>query len=255
MEPAKLRKKLKRAALCVFRFGPLAGSVIAVRSMLDSYSAQLRLPGLRAPVFVRGDGSDWTTFAKIFLEQEYRFDYPGFQPKVIIDAGANVGFASLFFVQQYPLAKIISIEPELANYEMLVKNTRSYPQITPLHAALWNKPVMLAISNPDADAWEFRVEAVASSDVPILRAVTIPELLNLAQSDHIDVLKIDIEGAEKDLFESGYETWLDKVSLLVIELHDRFRSGASSTFYRALTHYEFRQFPKGENIFVMLGRW
>ena len=254
MEPVKLRKKLKRAALCVFRFGLFTGSVIALRSMLDRRSAKLKIPGLSAPVFVRGGGSDWTTFAKIFLEQDYRFDCPGFQPKVIIDAGANVGFATLFFAQQYPQAKIISIEPEPSNYAMLVKNTRSYPQVIPVHAALWNKPMALTISNPDADAWEFRVGAGAPG-MASLRSVTIPELLNIAQTDQIDVLKIDIEGAEKDLFDSGYEVWLEKVRLLVIELHDRFRPGASSTFYRALTHYEFGQFPNGENIFVMLGRW
>ena len=253
MEPVKLSKKLKRAGLCVFRYGPLNGSLIGLRSMLDNRSAQLKLPGLSAPVLVRGDGSDWPTFEKVFLEQEYRFDWPDFKPKTIIDAGANVGYATLFFAQRYPQAKIIAIEPEPTNFAQLLKNTRPYPQVKPLQAALWNTPMTLAISNPDADAWSFRVEAAAPG-APGQRAVTVPELLDMAQTDHIDVLKIDIEGAEKDLFDSGYEAWLDKVSLLIIELHDRFRPGASSTFYSALTHYDFGQFPLGENIFVVLGQ-
>ncbi len=45
-----------------------------------------------------------------------------FQPKLIIDAGANVGFASLWFLQRFPNTEIIAIEPESSNCEMLKKN-------------------------------------------------------------------------------------------------------------------------------------
>jgi hypothetical protein len=68
------------------------------------------------------------------------------------------------------------------------------------------------------------------------------------QCEKIDILKIDIEGSEKELFESDYETWLPKVTTLIIELHDRMREGSSLSFFRALTKYNFRLAVKGENL-------
>jgi FkbM family methyltransferase len=66
-------------------------------------------------------------------------------PPVIIDAGANVGLCAVFYANRFPDARIIAIEPEPSNYEMLKKNTAPYPNITTVHAALWkeNGPLRL----------------------------------------------------------------------------------------------------------------
>ena len=237
-----------------YRFGGLGGTRVFWQAMLGGTSARprrLSLPGAPAALLVRPGSSDLPTFEKVFVDQEYNFDLPGLEPELIIDAGANVGYASLFFVRRFPKARVVAIEPEAENFKMLTDNTRAYPQVQPLQAALWNRPARMAIANPDAESWEFQVrEAEGGSGG--LRAVTIPELLKMAGCKRVSVLKIDIEGAEKELFSSGYEEWLGLVDLIIIELHDRYRAGCSSTFYRALAGYEFGQFPVGENVFVTL---
>jgi Methyltransferase FkbM domain len=65
--------------------------------------------------------------------------------------------------------------------------------------------------------------------------------------DTIDILKLDIEGAEKKVFESGYEQWLPKVKVLIVELHDRMRSGCSETVFKAVSQYSFSNEIRGEN--------
>jgi hypothetical protein len=68
----------------------------------------------------------------------------------------------------------------------------------------------------------------------------------------VDILKLDIEGAELELFGPGCEQWLPLVDILIVELHDRFRSGCSRAFYKAITNFNFRQEVRGENLFIRL---
>jgi len=63
----------------------------------------------------------------------------------------------------------------------------------------------------------------------------------------IDILKLDIEGAEKNVFEKNFEKWLPKVKILIIEFHDRMIEGCSSTALKALSYYNFCSESKGEN--------
>ena len=65
---------------------------------------------------------------------------------------------------------------------------------------------------------------------------------------HIDVLKLDIEGSEKEVFEEGYENWLPKTKLLLVELHDKMKKGCSRSVLNAVNKYDFSFDIKGENI-------
>jgi hypothetical protein len=49
--------------------------------------------------------------------------------------------------------------------------------------------------------------------------------------DRVGILKVDIEGAEKEVF-SGAASWIDRVDGIIIELHDRMKRGCSRTFFR-----------------------
>jgi hypothetical protein len=94
--------------------------------------------------------------------------------------------------------------------------------------------------------------AGAGSGSSPVAGISMPELISLSGCERVSILKLDIEGAEKGLFETGAEEWLGLIDLIIIELHDRYHFGCSSTFYRALTGYEFGQYPLGENIVVAL---
>jgi FkbM family methyltransferase len=75
----------------------------------------------------------------------------------IVDAGANVGYASLFFAAKYPSAKIFAIEPDDANCALFRRNLAEFPNVTLFRGALWSKAVPVVIENPDESSHGFRV--------------------------------------------------------------------------------------------------
>jgi hypothetical protein len=79
------------------------------------------------------------------------------------------------------------------------------------------------------------------------RGITVPALLDAYGIVHVDIFKIDIEGAEKELFEHC-EAWIGRVDALIVELHDRMKPGCSDSFNTAALGFEMK-WRRGENEF------
>jgi FkbM family methyltransferase len=169
-------------------------------------------------------------------------------PRLIIDGGAHVGCATLFFAHRYPSARILSVEPEESNVELLTRNCGAYPQVMVIRGALWPCRSTLYIQNPAARHDSFQVGPTDMGFARPVRGYTIPELMRLARADRIDILKLDIEGAERELFTSGYEEWLPRVGTLMIELHDRFRAGCAEAVYEAARSRGASWYQSGEYV-------
>jgi FkbM family methyltransferase len=206
---------------------------------------------LNRQVTIRLGTSDLRCLAKVFVNHEYLIPFET-NPRLIVDAGANIGMATLYFANKFPQAKIIAIEPEQSNYDLLVRNCSGVSNVASWQAAVWNTHASLQIANPQAEKWAFAVTPFANGTFGI-EGLTIPEILAKSGHSTIDILKIDIEGAERDLFCDGCEEWLPRVKMIVIELHDCFVPGCSRAFYSKLCKVPFRQEIRGENVFVLLG--
>ena len=205
-------------------------------------------PGIRNPVQIRVRTSDPSTYEGILLRGEYVFDLP-FSPKIIVDAGANIGMASIYFAHTYPEAKIIAIEPEASNYAVLARNVLPYPAIVPVHAALWNRDGEINVGQPNpatgaSGKWAF---VTHEGSGPKVRAITMQTLMGEMCIPVIDLAKIDIEGAEQEVFEDT--RWLTGVGCLMIELHDRFRPGCSAVVEPAMKGFAHSQ--RGETTFYL----
>jgi FkbM family methyltransferase len=187
-------------------------------------------PKLSHPIRLRIDTTDMMVFGGVIVDEEYKFGLPA-TAKVIVDAGANIGMTSLFYATRFPEAQILAIEAEYSNFEMLRKNVRAYPNITPIHAALWHSEGYVSVADPPPGAfghWGFVVTGASGA----VRAVTVPSLMRDFSLDYIDLLKVDIEASEKEVFETCQ--WQDRVGSVVIELHDRFKPGCSQAVNHAL---------------------
>jgi FkbM family methyltransferase len=219
--------------------------------IFKSTVTDISIPDIKYLVKVRTKTSDILVLRQIFINKDY--DIPlAVKPQLIIDAGANVGYAAIYFANQYPEAKIIAIEPEEYNYQMLKENTANYPNIKLVKAGIWNKDTWLKISNPESGNWQFMVEEIEAGDENAIKAVTIGEILKTSGFPVIDILKMDIEGAEKEVFSTNYEEWLDKVKILIIELHDRLKPGCSEAFYSGTSKYDFyNKINNGENLLLI----
>lgn len=146
---------------------------------------------------------------------------------------------------RFPEARIIAIEPEETNYELLCKNTENIKNILALKTGLWNKEVNLEIKDIGLGKFGFIVEEVEEGKG--IKSESINSLMLKYNIEFIDILKLDIEGSEKEVFEKNNE-WLKKVGILVIELHDRMKEGCAKSLFTVLTNYDYDFELSGENL-------
>ncbi|MDP1843158.1 MAG: FkbM family methyltransferase [Sediminibacterium sp.] len=187
---------------------------------------------------LRSKTTDKYTFTQVFLQNQYDIELP-IEPKNIVDAGANIGLASVYFAHRYKQSRVIAVEPSPDNFQVLLKNIADYKQVKALQMGIWNKDVHLFITNPTGASSSFMVAETTADNQEAIPAISIETIMRNEQWDHIDLLKIDIEGSEKELFEANYQFWLPKTKVIYIEMHDWMKKGCSKPVFRAINEYNF----------------
>ena len=229
---------------------------------------QMRIAGVPHPIWLRPATTDWVVMEQIFIDQAFSLSaWPehehairacyekaieSHRAPVIVDCGAHIGLATLWFRQRFPGAHIFAIEPEPGNFEILRWNVQPYSNITPLRAAVWDHETRVRLINADNEPWAW---ATRESDSGGVRTVTIPELLDREPDSVPLIIKIDIEGSEIEMFRSNLG-WIEQTPLIVVELHDwqgGWRGAGHAVFSRLSTHpRDYMQ--RGENMFSFAHR-
>ena len=245
-----MKRRLRTYTKC---FGFVPGLSIAVQEIFVQKPKEVVVSyrNVNHPIHLRLKTSDMLTFVHVFLRGEYNVDIAK-TPTVIVDAGANIGLTSIFYANKYPDAKIIALEPESSNFALLKKNVAPYKNILAVNKALWGENTTLEVIDPGLDKWGFQTRKRNDEEPVVKKAVesiTIDKLMQDSMLNHIDILKIDIEGAEKEVCETA-SAWIDKVGMMAIELHDRHKLGCSRSFYNATNGFD-AEIHRGENVFVV----
>jgi FkbM family methyltransferase len=223
------------------------------RSSKRPYLLEMRRPDVAFPFSLRVPSFDVVVFEHIFLRQEYRFDVTT-PPSTIVDAGANIGLSSIYFANRFPQARIVAIEPEERNFELLERNTRPYPNVVAVHGALWHEDTSIALVDPGAGEWGFMTETRGATGerageiLQTVRGVTVDIVMREHGLEHIDIMKMDIEGAEREVF-SDASSWLGKVDALIVELHERLKPGCNRSFYQGTRGFD-DEWLDGENVYL-----
>jgi FkbM family methyltransferase len=250
---ARRLKQLPKVIPSYIRRLGFEGLRVFLVSAMSRNEVLVTFPGISEPVKIRPGTSDKYCFEQIFLEGDYDLDILC-DPSLIVDGGANVGYASIFFANHYPRASILAVEPEPANFSILLANIRSYPQIKAVRAALWCKPGPVVVNNPD-ESWAAYVLDAASAPQSgcsvTVQGLTIGGLLQMSGKETIDIIKLDVEGAEREIFSSSDCSWLCRTKILIVELHDRLVPGCTEALEKALSPYSFRRTVKGENTILI----
>jgi FkbM family methyltransferase len=158
---------------------------------------RIQLTDFPSSLVLRRFSSDYFVFATVFLHHELDLNILGVTS--VIDAGANVGFTTAYLAKKYPKALIIAIEPDRANCELLRLNTQGFSNVKIIEGAIWPRSEMLTIENPTDESWSFRMKPGNAGAA--VTGYTVQQILNLAGFGRCDLLKLDIEGAEKELFD------------------------------------------------------
>ena len=224
---------------------------------------QIRVEGVPHPIFYRIGTSDWPVFKKVFLDKEYDITskphaaalkqfYAGLlstskQP-VIIDCGANIGLASVWYANSFPHARIYAIEPEPDNFAILVKNCSVYENIVPVRAAVSDNETKVSLRNVSDEPWAWETKESETGTVP---TVIIPNLVLQEANATLFIVKIDIEGFEVELFRSNIE-WVSQTPLVVYEPHDWLFPwrGTAHAMLSVLSEQRRDYLQRGENTFA-----
>jgi FkbM family methyltransferase len=173
---------------------------------------------------------------------------------LIVDAGANIGASSVFFAMVFPESRIVAVEPEPANFALLCANVEKL-DVCCLQAAVASHAGRTRLVDPGRGAWAYRTEASGPGlEVP---QITLSQIFQ----DHCQppyypfLVKIDIEGGEKDLFQADTD-WVQNTAVVIVELHDWLipQQGTALPFLRCVSALDRDFVCIGENVFSINNR-
>jgi FkbM family methyltransferase len=184
----------------------------------------LKRPGKR--IYLRTHSTDVLVARTIFFEEEYRepLEHLPVEPTYIMDIGANVGYGSRYFFHRFPNSKIFFVEPDFKNFSVAILNLSEEilaGQCRGLNAAVWTEDCLVSIETEGRGEWFFRCHP-SPPDQDGLAAYSLASLIAKAGFPRVDLLKIDIEGTEEELFREDMSSWIGRVNCLVCELHEDF---------------------------------
>lgn len=140
---------------------------------------------------------------------------------VILDLGANIGFTCVDYANQFPDARIFGYEMDKANFDLALLNTSAYPSIKIENMAVGaadGRGYYDAAVSVAADAYQLRAEESATSK--LVNVTSLAGIISRHALARVDFIKMDIEGAEVDVFSAADLSWLEVVDKLHVELHD-----------------------------------
>ncbi len=168
-------------------------------------------------------------------------------PLNVADVGANAGgFALIFAVRNFPVRKIVSVEMNPLTFARMQLNllTAYGPRAVPLNAAVCDSSGHVNVAFTAGGTGE-GLSTSGPGDGPVfsVRMMTLDELLDKQfPAQKIDVMKLDVEGSEWDILDTGNCQRLSDVRFLIVEVHPR-KGRSVEDFDRAVATYGLRRVP------------
>lgn len=175
----------------------------------------------KPPIVYRPGTSDEAIIQTVLVEaKEYMFPNPQTlgDPKIVFDMGGNIGVLAVILSSCYPDARIYSFEPVKENFDLLLENTKEYKNVQACNYGLGNDTGRRTIwaSEDPVNYGGFSLEIKNESRPHYL--ITIRDIASVVKEFGVpDIIKVDVEGAESEIFESMPN--LDRVKWIAGELH------------------------------------
>ena len=172
------------------------------------------------------------------LGKEFEFlkDIKLSENQFIIDAGAYIGASSIRFSQLFKHHKVIAIEPFKENYDLMLKNIKKYENIIPINSALvpsnYTDEIFLYKSKTGAWGNNILQNTFDDRNLDVINKVNKIDLSSLLKQykKKISILKLDIEGSEKMIFENDKDILKD-IDIIIVELHRKIHQDIDKVFF------------------------
>jgi FkbM family methyltransferase len=215
-------------------------------SWWDSWKVHPRQAQHALVARLRGS-SDICVFNQIFVREEYRCLRDLEDVSLVLDLGANVGYSSAYFLSAFPHSRVVAVEPDERNVAVYQTNLASYGNRSKLlHGAVWAERTELCLAKGtygDGREWATQVIQPLDGSAGSVPAWDISSLIDIAEADQVDLLKVDIERSELAVFGETAKKWLPKIRNICIELHGR---DCKEVFFNALADFDFEASVSGE---------
>lgn len=250
------------------------GTVTTAKLIGDRFTGQkarerdLKIPGLEHPITISGELSDLEMLAEarlspIYLELPKIVERSTTDP--ILDIGANIGTTATLFASLYARSTITAFEPFDRRRAVLTRNAARYgARIKVMGAAVTANGGVAFQLNPEAAAsndfcgLRFDGEAIEDAEVVdghAVPAMTLDEVYReIGSPEQIAVVKLDVEGGERELADHGLAELLAHARCFIVETHDRYRAGATAAVTAAASAagLELRMQHENDYFFVRL---
>lgn len=184
------------------------------RATINSRPIDIQLKKLSHPLTIRPGTAAASTVVSNIIRKEYGFIKPTLEPFWMVDAGAYIGDTSAYFLSQFPNLRVIALEPNPINYVAMLQNLSPYgDRAILLNKGLFSQDKGLRFSGSGTAG---TVGDIGGSSV---ECVSIPSILETYSVSNLDILKMDIEGVEDEIFSSDPGKWLPLVGMIIVEIH------------------------------------
>ena len=244
-------RRIGKPIFALIRAWRRLGTPTVLRWLPMRLGQKLRIPGpaswrahpcqLEHDLIVRSRGtSDMDVFSHIYIHEEYLPLRCLENISLVLDLGANVGYSSAYFLSCFQDAHVISVEPDDRNIEVCRANLKPYgDRVLVLHGAVWSRCTKLCLSHDtfgDGREWATQVVRPDEASAGYVQAWDVGSLIALGSAEMVDLLKVDIERAELEVFGETAIAWLPRVRNICIELHG---ADCEKAFFNALAGFDY----------------
>lgn len=181
----------------------------------DCQSYSLAMAGKNFDLQMRTYQGDIDIFYEIFWKKAYQIPNKFLsEPELIVDLGAHIGLTSIYFSLQYPLAKIYSVEASEKNFSLLKNNVQEFENVVAINKAIYINDGFIKFKDDETLSFNPQISEKGRPTA----CLSMSTLMKENNLESIDLLKIDIEGAEAIIL-SEQNDWLQNVENIIIELH------------------------------------
>lgn len=175
----------------------------------------------KVKVYLRPCGGDFLILLDVLLHDAYRLaDFADAGAiRTVLDLGAHIGLTTLTLAHRYPRARFLCVEPDAGNLRLLRRNLESVKdRVTVVEGAAGAETGELFFDQP-GESWGGQVNTAGKGRR--VAAFSIEELIRRFGVDELDILKADIEGAERAAFHDAHRSgWPRKTKFVVAEYHE-----------------------------------
>lgn len=205
---------------------------------------EIKIFGKRVILTMRNEG-DYAIAHELFLDHQYRFcdEVIRKTQNPIIDIGGHLGFFSLYASLLNPIVPIYSFEPHDGNFALLKENLKQnhIKNVVPKALAVSDKIGQIELQLSQEDLNHSTIRAIEpTGKTQKVQTTTLERIFEKNRIGRCDLVKLDCEGAEFEIFYSTPKTIFERITNIFLEYHDWIPGHNSEELKRFLEKMGFK---------------